>query len=390
MRVAIVCSWLNQYGGAERVLEVVHGMFPDAPVYTSIYWPEALPASYRSWHIRTSFLDRLPLIKRHHQPFLPLYPFGFEALKLDGYDLVLSVTSAFAHGVTLPSHTIHVCYCLTPARFLWSFPAYARRERLGRLARAILPLMLPALRSWDLRAAGRVDHFVAISRAVQERISRCYRRPAEVIYPPVETSAFALSDEVDDYYLIVGRLVPYRRIDLAVQAFNALGLPLLIVGEGRDRPALERMAGPNVRFLGRVSDDERRRLLSRCRAFLWPGEEDFGIAPLEANASGRPVIAYRAGGAVETVVEGVTGAFFDEPTPEALAEAVRSLDAAAFDPLALRRHAERFDVSVFREEMRRFIAAAVGGAGPDDALGGDRRQGPPSGGGRGEGDLVPQ
>lgn len=359
LRVAIVCSWLNQYGGAERVLEVVHAMYPEAPVYTSIYWPEALPASYRGWDIRTSFLNRLPLIRRHHQPFLALYPLGFEALDLEGYDLVLSVTSAFAHGVIVPPGTKHICYCLTPARFLWSYPAYARRERLGRLARTILPLALPALRTWDALAANRVDHFVAISRAVQERIARYYRRPARVIYPPVQTSAFALSDQVDDYYLILGRLVPYRRIDLAVQAFSALGLPLIIAGEGRDRPTLERMARPNVRFLGRVSDEERKRLLSRCRAFLWPGEEDFGIAPLEANASGRPVIAYRAGGAVETVVEGVTGIFFDEPTPEALAEAVRSLDAGAFDPLTMRRHAERFDVSVFREQLGQFIAGVM-------------------------------
>jgi glycosyltransferase involved in cell wall biosynthesis len=364
LNVAIVCSWLNQYGGAERVLEVVHGMFPEAPVYTSIYWPEALPAGYRSWDIRTSFLNRLPLIRQHHQPFLPLYPFGFETLDLAGYDLVLSVTSAFAHGVSVHPGATHVCYCLTPARFLWDYQAYARRERLGAAARMLLPFLLARLRTWDALAVNRVHHFIAISRAVQERIRECYHRPSHVIYPPVDTSAFVLSDEVDDYYLIVGRLVPYRRIDLAVQAFSALGLPLLIVGEGRDRRALERLAAPNVRFLGRVADDERKRLLSRCRAFLWPGEEDFGIAPLEANASGRPVIAYAGGGALETVVEGVTGTFFREQTPEALAEAVRSFDPAACEPAALRRHAERFDVARFQAALGEFIAAVTGGDGP--------------------------
>lgn len=367
LRVAIVCSWLNQYGGAERVLEIVHDMFPEAPIYTSIYEPKALPASYRSWDIRTSFLNRLPLIKRYHQPFLPLYPLGFEALHLDGYDLVLSVTSAFAHGVIVPPETVHVCYCLTPTRFLWQYQAYARRERLGRTARTVLPFILPALRTWDALAANRVDHFVAISQAVQDRIAKFYRRPSRILYPPVDTSAFALSEEVDDYYLFVGRLVPYRRLDLAVQAFNRLGLPLLVVGDGRDRPALERSAGPNVRFLGRVSDEERKRLLSRCRAFLWPGEEDFGIAPLEASASGRPVIAYAGGGALETVIEGITGTLFHEQTADALADAVLSLDPSAFDPQAMRRHAERFDVAHFRDELRRLVEQAAAGEMPEGA-----------------------
>ena len=357
-----MCSWLNQYGGAERVLEVVHEMFPEAPVYTSMYWPEALPAGYRSWDIRTSFLNRLPLIKRHHQPFLALYPHGFETLDLDGYDLVLSVTSAFAHGVILRPEVTHICYCLTPARFLWQYAAYAQREQLGRLARAVLPFILSGLRTWDAVAANRVDHFIAISRAVQERIRKFYRRPSRIIYPPVRTAAFEVSGQVDDYYLVLSRLIPYKRIDLAVRAFNALGLPLVIVGDGRDRRALQRLAGPNVRFLGRLPDADVKRHLGRCRALIFPGEEDFGITPLEAQAAGRPVIAYAAGGALETVVEGITGAFFREPTPESLAEAVESFDPAACDPVAIRRQAERFDVTNFRGELSRFIAAAMGGA----------------------------
>ncbi len=364
MNVAIVCSWLNQYGGAERVLEVVHEMYPTAPVYTSIYRPDALPPEYRSWDIRTSYLNRLPLIKRRHQPFLPLYPSGFESLKLEGYDLVLSVTSAFAHGVRLRPGAAHICYCLTPARFLWDYEGYARREQMGGAARALLPLVLGPLRTWDARAAARVSHFVAISHAVQARIDRHYGRPSRVIYPPVDISAFGLSDEVDDYYLFLGRLVPYRRLDLVVEAFNRLRLPLLIVGEGRDRSALERLAGPTVRFLGRVSDGERRQLLSRCRAFLWPGEEDFGIAPLEANASGRPVIAYAGGGALETVVEGETGTFFHEQTAEALADAVSRLDPARYDPAALRRHAARFDVPEFKDQLAQFVEGAMAGRVP--------------------------
>jgi len=367
LNVAIVCSWLNQYGGAERVLEVVHEMYPEAPVYTSMYWPEALPERYRTWDIRPSFLDRLPLIKRHHQPFLPLYPWGFESLRLEGYDLVLSITSAFAHGVHVPPATPHICYCLTPARFLWDYDAYARREQMGRAARTLLPIVLKPLRAWDARAAAGVDHFVAISEAVQARIARHYGRPSRVIFPPVDAAAFSPSDEVDDYYLILGRLVPYRRIDLAISACNRLRLPLVIAGDGRDRAALERLAGPTVRFLGRVSDAERKRLLARCRAFLWPGEEDFGIAPLEANASGRPVIAYAGGGALETVVEGQTGAFFHEQTVEALAEAIRNFDPARYDPTALRRRAEAFDVPHFKAELARFVDEVAGKTGNHQA-----------------------
>jgi len=368
LKVALVCSYLNQYGGAERVLDVLHEMFPQAPIYTSIYAPEMMPEVYRTWDIRPSFLNRLPFIQSHHQPFLPLYPYAFESLDLDGYDLVLSNTSGFAHGVITHPGTTHICYCLTPARFLWSYPAYAQRERLGRLSRALLPFLLTSLRTWDAQAADRVDDFVAISRAVQERIRKIYRRPSALIYPPVRTNDFAVSEEVDDYYLIVSRLVPYKRIDLAVQAFNRLGRPLVIVGDGRDRAALERMAGPNVRFVGRVPDAERKHYLSHCRAFLFPGEEDFGIAPLEASASGRPVIAYAGGGALETIVEGVTGTFFHEPTPESLAEAVERFDPAACDPIAIRQHADRFGVARFKDELSRHIAAVMGGAESPEVL----------------------
>jgi len=367
LKLAIVCSWLNQYGGAERVLEVVHAMYPQAPVYTSIYRPDALPDAYRSWDIRPSFLNRLPLIKRWHQPFLPLYPLGFESLDLRGYDVVLSLTSAFAHGVITPAETQHVCYCLTPARFLWNYHAYVEREGIGRLTRLALLPFLKRLRQWDRAAADRVDQFVAISRTVQRRIAKTYRRDSEIVYPPVNVEATVSPDEPEDYFLIVSRLIPYKRIDLAVQAFNRLGLPLRIIGDGRDRRALEAMAGPNIRFLGHLADDaavraqmarcrladdaEVRAQMARCRAFLFPGEEDFGIAPLEAMAAGRPVIAYGAGGALDTIKEGETGLYFREPTPESLIEAVQRLADDAFDPATLRRHAQRFGEEVFRERL---------------------------------------
>lgn len=356
MKLALVFSWLNQYGGAERVLEVLHDMYPAAPIYTSIYRPKALPERYRSWDIRPSFLNRLPLIKRRHQPFLPLYPLAFESFDLRGYDVVLSLTSAFGHGVITPAEARHICYCLTPARFLWNYHAYIEREGVGRLAQWTLRPFLKSLRQWDRLAADRVDEFVAISRTVQARIRKTYRREARIIYPPVETGAPVESAEPEDYYLIVSRLIPYKRIDLAVQAFNRLGLPLRIIGDGRDRAALQAMAGPNIQFLGYVADDCLvRQQMARCRAFVFPGEEDFGIAPLEAMSAGRPVVAFAAGGALDTLDEGRTGVFFRQPTPEALAQAVRELEGLSLDGEAIQRHAQTFGVERFRREMGELI-----------------------------------
>jgi glycosyltransferase involved in cell wall biosynthesis len=355
LKVAIVHDWLNQVGGAESVLGVLKDLYADAPVYTSIYWPPAMPEEYREWDIRTSWLNRLPLIKTHHQPFLPLYPLAFGGTDLRGYDLVLSNKSAFCHGVITSPETVHICYCLTPTRFLWDYHNYTRHERINPVASALLSPMLPGLRLWDRAAADRVDHFVAISKTVQQRIKKFYRRDATVIHPPVHVARFALEDSHDDYFLVVSRLIPYKRIDVAVQAFGLLGLPLKIVGDGRDRTRLEAMAKPNVEFLGRLPDREVERFLSRCRAFIFPGEEDFGIAPVEAQAAGRPVIAYGAGGALETVVEGVTGLFFQEQTAESLAEAVAAFDEKRFDSTVIRRHAHKFDRESFKSRLGAFV-----------------------------------
>lgn len=353
MKVAIVVSWLNQYGGAERVLEAVHELLPQAPVYTSMFWPEAMPPEYRTWDIRVSWLDRLPFIHRHHQPFLPLYPLAFEGFDLSAYDVVLSISSGFAHGVITSPGTTHLCYCLTPSRFLWTYPAYAEREAIGPLANALLKPILLWLRQWDRLAADRVDQFIAISTEVQRRIAKVYRRDSALIFPPVDTGRFtqATAPEDEDYFLVVSRLIPYKRVDLAVKAFTRLGLPLVIAGEGRDRARLEAMAGPNVRFLGRVPDAELPGLFARCRAFVFPGYEDFGIAPVEAQAAGRAVIAYAAGGALDTVVEGVTGLFFREATPEALADAVCRFNPRDFNPDVIRRHARQFDKRVFQRKL---------------------------------------
>jgi glycosyltransferase involved in cell wall biosynthesis len=353
-RVALVHDWLNQIGGAEDVLEALMGMFPGAPVYTAMYWRDGMPSEYREWDVRTTWMEHLPGIHRHHQPYLPLYPVAFAGLDLSEYDLVLSNKSGFCHGVRT-GDAIHVCYCLAPTRYVWDFDAYAAREALpGALKVALRPLVA-VLRRWDHRAAQRVDHFISISREIQERIRRFYRRESCVIHPPVDTHRFLPSNERDDYYLIVSRLIPYKRIDLAVQAFNRLDLPLVIAGDGRDRQALEAMAGPTVTYLGYVPDEALPALFARCQAYVLPGTEDFCIAPVQAQASGRPVIAYAAGGALDTVIAGETGSFFHEQTPQALAEAVRAFNPSAVDPDACRANAQRFAVEVFEEKLGRFV-----------------------------------
>ena len=244
MKIAIVHDWLNQYGGAEIVLEAFKEMFPEAPVYTSMFWPQAMPDFYRHWDIRTSFMDKLPFVKTHHQPFLPLYPLAFESFDLSGYDVVISNKSGFCHGVITSPDTVHICYCLTPTRFVWGYSEYVRREGLGRLARWLLMPFLNYLRLWDRLAADRVDYFVAISQEVKERIAKYYRRQSTVVYPPVYTDRFKPSPERDDYFLVVSRLIPYKRIDVAVEAFNRLGLPLSSWAKGEPAGRWRRWRSP--------------------------------------------------------------------------------------------------------------------------------------------------
>lgn len=355
--IALVHDWLNQRGGAENVLECLVELFPDAPVYTSMYSPRRMPNHYRTWDIRTSFMQWLPGIASHHQAYMPLYPLAFRSLRLQGHDIVLSNKSAFCHGVRKPGGAVHICYCLTPTRFLWMYESYRQREEISPWADALVRRLLNILRRWDYAAAQQVDHFVAISTAVQTRIRRFYDRDSDVIYPPVDTAHYAPSPgKPDDYYLLVGRLIPYKRADLAVKAFTELGLPLIVVGEGRDQRRLEAIAGPTITFRGWVDHGkELRTLYQRCRAFIFPGLEDFGIAPVEAQASGRPVIAFAGGGALDTVLPGITGALFYEPTPEALAATVRVFDPSDYDPQDCRRNAERFDVQTFKESLLTYV-----------------------------------
>ena len=343
MRLALVHDWLNQVGGAEDVLETLIEMFPDAPIHTSMYWSEKMPPDYRSWDIRTTWMDRLPGVYQHHQPYLPFYPVAFGGLDLSGYDLVLSNKSGFCHGVRT-GDTPHVCYCLAPTRYVWDFDSYTAREAISPPLKLLARPLVAMLRRWDYQAAQRVDHFIAISGEIQDRVRRYYDRDSVVIYPPVDTTRFAPAAVHEDYYLIVSRLIPYKRIDLAVRAFNQLELPLVIAGDGRDRKALEALAGPTVTFLGYVPDEELPELFARCRAYILPGAEDFSIVPVQTQAAGRPVIAYGTGGVLDTVIEGQTGAFFREPTPRALTTVVRSFDPDTIDSHTCIQNAARFDV----------------------------------------------
>ncbi len=361
MKVAIVHDYLNQMGGAERVVMAFHDIFPDAPIYTSIYDPERVDPAFQKMDIRTSFMQKLPLVTKHHQPYLPLYPFAMEALDLRGYDLVLSSSSAFGKGVITRPETLHICYCHTPMRWCWNYEEYVEREQLGKVARRVLPFFITGLRVWDQTSAMRVDHFIANSPVIAERIQKYYRREAVVIPPPVEASRFPSdpATEVEDYFLLLGRFVPYKRFDLAIEACNRLRLPLVVIGKGRDEERLKRLAGPTIRFLGRLSDEEVIHYYRHCRAFLFPGEEDFGITPLEAQAAGRPVVAYGSGGALASVVDGVTGAFFQEQTVESLAEVLANFNERNFDPYAIRNHALEFDTPRFQRRIMQFIEAKL-------------------------------
>jgi glycosyltransferase involved in cell wall biosynthesis len=360
MKVAIVHDFLMQMGGAEKVVDVLHDMFPDAPVYTSAYDPVAMPAYYRTWDIRTSFLQRMAFKKYTHRIALPLYPMAFESFDLSGYDLVISSSSAFAKGVITQPHTTHICYTHAPMRYAWTTRSYMQNERASSPLRAMLGPVLHYLRTWDALASTRVDTYVANSSAVAQRISKFYRRDCEIVYPPVDTDRFNIAPEIGDYYIIVSRFVPYKRLDLAVQAFTRLGRPLKVVGTGRQMKDLQEGAGENVEFLGHVDDVELPGLLARARAFLMPGEEDFGIAPVEANACGRPVIAYAAGGALDSQKDGLTGVLFDEQSVEGLCKAVLRADNILFNPIRIRAHAQRFDTCMFQQRMKQVIAAACG------------------------------
>jgi glycosyltransferase involved in cell wall biosynthesis len=359
-------------GGAEKVAAVMHDSFPTAPIYTTVALQHRLPHELRSADIRTSPMQWLPGMERRFRQYFMLYPFAVEQFDLSDYDLILSSSSGYAKGVRRRRNAIHVCYCHTPMRWVWRYDDYVERESFGGFKRSVLPAALWGLRKWDLRAAKQPNYYIANSRLVAERIKQFYKREAIVIPPPIDVDRFHMADTVEDYYLILSRLVGYKRIDIAIEACNRLKRRLVIIGDGPDRARLEKLAGPTIEFLGRQNDTEVNLYASRCQALIFPGEEDFGMVPLEINAAGRPVIAYRGGGATETVIEGLTGVFFNKPQSASLVSAIEEFESMTWNQSALRRHAEKFDRKVFSFKVLEFLGSVAPSSCAGDLLAGAR------------------
>jgi glycosyltransferase involved in cell wall biosynthesis len=358
MKIALVHEHLAQDGGAEKVLREFQGLYPDAPTYTLVYNRARAHPSFLQKDIRCSFLQKLPFGVTKYQWYLPLMPLAVERYDLMPYDLVLSSASGFAKGVLTRPDAVHICYCHSPTRYLWTDShEYITALPYPRFIKRLILLALPSLRQWDRLAADRVDYFIANSKTVQQRIRKYYRRESEIIYPPVDVNRFTISDTVDRFYLIGGRLVAYKRYDLAIKAFHRLGLPLKIFGTGPEEKRLRSMAKGTIEFLGKVNDIDLRRLMSRALAFIHPQEEDFGITAVESMAAGRPVIAYARGGALETVLPEKTGVFFEDQSWEALADAVLRFQPGMYDPRAIREWALTFSQERFAERIGSFLTA---------------------------------
>jgi glycosyltransferase involved in cell wall biosynthesis len=355
-RVALIHDFLLDVRGAERTFAALADLYPQADLFTAVYDPQGTEGRFAHRSVNTSFLQRLRPTARTFRPLLPLYPYAMEALDLSGYDLVLSSSSAWAHGVIVDPGAVHVCYCHNPFRYAWN----ARDETLGRRGgpqRAALRVVFQRWRQWDWIAAQRVDRYIANSQTTRQRIRRYFGREADVVYPPVETARFT-PGPVGDAYVVLSELMPHKRIHHAVEAFNRLRRPLVVVGNGPEARRLRRLAGPTVTFTGRVSDERAAQLLAGARALVVTATEEFGIAAVEAQAAGRPVIALAEGGVRETVQEGVTGTFYEAPSPVALAQAVERFDALAVDPDACVSNARRFDVAHFRHGIRSVVEEA--------------------------------
>ncbi|MCK1404973.1 glycosyltransferase [Bradyrhizobium sp. 76] len=356
MRVAIIHYWLVGMRGGEKVVETLCDMYPQADIFTHVYVPEKISEKIRQHKVIPTFINSLPRAARMYKSYLPLMPIALEQLDLRGYDLVISSESGPAKGVVAAPDAVHICYCHTPMRYIWNMYADYRASA-GLLTRLVMPLLAHYLRLWDVTSSLRVDHFVANSTAVASRIKRYYGANAEVVYPPVDTNAFSIAsaEELADYYLMVGELVSYKRPDLAVRAFNKMGRKLIVIGGGEMLDEIRRLAGPTVTVLGPQPFDVLRHHYARCRALIFPGEEDFGMVPVEAMASGRPVLAYARGGALETVVPGLSGAFFTEQTQEAIIATVNGFQDQDVDSQKIVAHAQSFGPEHFTTKMRASI-----------------------------------
>lgn len=360
MKIALVHDYLVQYGGAERVLEAFTELYPYAPIYTLIYDPEAMHGVFVGKRIYTSFLQKSRFVRKHHRLFPALMPLAIEEFDFSKYDVVLSDSSSYAKGIITRPETLHISYMHTPMRYAWDdCQKYTEDFGFPRLVKKLVPFFMNPIRLWDRVSADRVDRIVANSNFVAARIRKYYRKESIVIHPPVDVDRFAVAPAGKDYYLMVGRLIAYKRHDIAIEAFNRLKMPLKIIGRGPELERLKRLAGPTIEFLGRVDEAELPQYYAECRGFVFPQEEDFGIVAIEALASGRPLISYRGGDIPEHMEEGKMGVFFDEQTSESVIQAVERFEKMHFDPAYIRSRVLRFDKALFKAKMKDYIESEV-------------------------------
>jgi glycosyltransferase involved in cell wall biosynthesis len=355
MKVAIVHEWLTGFGGAERCVIEFASLYPDAPIYTSVYDEKRFRDIFPPQRVRTSFIQNLPGAIEKYRSYLPLMPRAFQSFDLSGYDVILSSSHCCAKGIRKPKGAIHIAFIYTPMRYVWELKDIYRSSLSG-IKRIIFDMMVEPLRKFDLKSNEGVDYFIPISREVDRRLRETYARGGSVvIYPPVDVDHFAYDGPKEDYYLVAHRFVPYKRVDIAIDAFNANGLKLKVLGVGPDEEKLRSIAKPNIEFLGFVPDDQLAEVYGKAKALIFTSFEDFGLTPIEAMASGTPVIAYGSGGALETVVEKVTGTFFREQSADSLNDGIRRFDRMSFDKSKLIERARLFDVSIFRKQISEFV-----------------------------------
>jgi glycosyltransferase involved in cell wall biosynthesis len=362
MRIAFIHDWLNGMRGGERCLDALGEIYPEAHLYTLFHERGQLSPTIEQKPITTSFIQKLPFVFKKYRHYLPLFPVAIEQFDLREYDVVVSLSHCVANGVITRPQTCHIGYTFTPMRYAWDlYFDYFGRGRLRGLSRIFIPIFMNYLRMWDVAASARVDYFVAISNHIRQRIEKHYRRSADVIYPPVDTEFYTPDSQTprEDFLLVAGAFAPYKRVDLAIEICNRLQRPLTIVGKGQEAERLKKLAGPTIEIVDAPTNEILRDYYRRCQALLYPGEEDFGIMPIEAQACGTPVIAYARGGALETTIQDVTAIWFNAQTPEALMSAVQRFDTHSFDPAAIRKHACRFNRQRFQNEMRAYIEQKI-------------------------------